>query len=75
MYLDIKQVRVKQWGGLVSSCYPARREVHNVGIDVILLYRKKKTFVKEVLSAVHHYFMRGTDGLTAPPFSVRDGPC
>jgi hypothetical protein len=47
---------VKILVGSVSSRYPARNEVHNVGtIDAISLYRKANAFVKEELNAPHLY--------------------
>jgi hypothetical protein len=49
-----------------------------VGIDVILLYRKQRAFVKEVLNAIKYpkyISSRDSHGLTDPSISVRDGAC
>jgi hypothetical protein len=56
MRLESGQVTAKISIGGVSSRYPARNEVHNVGtIDAIPLYRKATAFVKEELNALHLY--------------------
>jgi hypothetical protein len=56
MRLGTGQLTAKISVGGISSRYPARNEVHNLGtIDSIPLYRKATAFVKEELNALHLY--------------------